>query len=233
MLRIQIVILLTIFSGAIFAQDTLNVIDSKGNRQGYWRKLDSVGRVIYEGRFKDGYPAGEFRYFYPNGKLKVVSILSNQGKKAVTTSYFTNGSKMATGNYLNEKKDSVWQFFSELNGTLASREMYQAGLINGTSNVFYPEGGLSELLNYKNGIKDGLWEQYYVDGKLKLRGTYKAGEKQGPFKAFYNSALPMMEGQYKLGHKDGTWIFYNEKGALLKKEFYDKGKLIKVEEAGK
>ena len=39
---------------------------------------------------------------------------------------------------------------------------------------------------------------------------------------------------FSLSRQSGShMIFYNEKGALLKKEFYDKGKLIKVEEAGK
>jgi antitoxin component YwqK of YwqJK toxin-antitoxin module len=233
MFRISILMLFTFFSCVLFAQDTVNVTDGIGHRQGYWRKLDTAGQIVYEGRFKDGIPAGEFRYYYPNGKLKTISKVSNQGRRAVTVSYFPNGKEMAAGNYVNEKKDSTWQFFSESNGTLVSQETYQAGLINGLSRVFYPEGGLSELYNYKNGIKDGLWEQYYLDGKLKLRGVYKAGDKQGPFKTWYNSGQLMMEGQYSLGHQDGTWIYYTEKGTVSKKEIYDKGALLNVNLPGK
>ncbi len=230
MFRISIVILFVISFAHLAAQDTVNIKDGKGRRQGYWRKLDSAGHKVYEGRFKDGLPDGEFRYYYPDGKLKTVSMVSNQGKRAVTTSYFRNGRKMAAGNYLNEKKDSTWQFFSESNSTIVSEESYQAGIIVGQSKVFYPEGGLSESHYYKNGIRDGLWEQYYLDGKLKLRGAFKAGEKQGAFKTYYNSGRTMMEGQYSQGHQDGEWIFYNEKGALSKKEIYENGKLVKAEE---
>ena len=229
MLRFSILTLFILFSFVTFGQDTLNLTDSKGHRQGPWLKLDSAGRIVYEGRFKDGIPDGEFRYYYPDGKLKTMTVISNKGKRAVTVSYFPNGRKMAAGNYLDEKKDSTWQFFSESNGTVVSQEAYLAGAVNGLSKVFYPEGGLSELHYYRNGTRDGLWEQYYLDGKLKLRGAYKAGEKQGSFKTWYNSGRLMIEGQYSQGHQDGTWTYYNEKGIVSKKEVYEKGDLMKVE----
>lgn len=233
MIRFPILILIAFFSCALSAQDTLNVTDGKGQRQGFWRKLDSAGRVIYEGRFKDGVPAGEFRYFYPDGKLKTVSMVTDMGNRAVTVSYFPNGRKMAAGNYIHEKKDSTWLFFSESNGTLVSMESYRNGMINGLSKVFYPDGGLSEQHYYKNGVRDGLWEQYYLDGKLKLRGGFKTGEKHGLFKTFYNSGRPMIEGQYLQGHQDGKWTYFDEKGSLSKTETYDKGVLLKVEQPGR
>jgi uncharacterized protein len=233
MFRIFIFTLFTIISVAVSGQDTLNITDLNGHKQGFWCKKDSVGHIIYEGRFKNGYPAGEFRYFYPDGKLKTVSILSNLGKKAVTVSYFANGKKMAAGNYINEKKDSTWQFFSEFSGVLVSEEHYKAGVIDGISRIYYPEGGVSEIHNYKNGILDGLWEQYFTDGKIKLRCTYIAGEKQGPFKAFYDSEQLMFTGQYITGHREGIWTYYNEKGGITKKEIYSKGILLKTEEPAK
>jgi len=211
----------------------MNMINSRGNKHGFWRKVDSAGKVIYEGRFKDGIPFGEFRYYYNDGKLKTVSIVSGNGKRAVTVSYFRNGMKMAAGNYLDEKKDSTWQFFSESNGTIVSQEIYKSGRIDGLSKVFYPEGGLSELHFYKNGVKDGLWEQYYLDGKLKLRAAYKAGEKHGLFKTFYNSGKPMIEGQYVQGHQDGTWVYFTEQGKVSKTEVYERGALVKDDQQGK
>ena len=233
MFRISICILFTAISCAMFGQDTLNITDSKGHKQGYWRKLDSHGTVIYEGRFRDGVPEGKFSYYYPDGRLKTVSVVSGEGKRAVTVSYFKNGRKMAAGNYLDEKKDSCWQFFSESDGNLVSEETYKSGLIEGQSKVYFPEGGLSELFNYKNGIKDGPWEQYYPDGKPRLRGIYEAGDKQGPFKTFYNSGQLMMVGQYALGHQNGTWTYYSENGTVSKKEFYENGILLKVDLPGK
>jgi antitoxin component YwqK of YwqJK toxin-antitoxin module len=218
--------MLAIFSCMLFGQDTINTKDAKGLRQGYWRKVDSVGRLIYEGRFRDGIPIGEFLYYYPDGKLKTVSKVSSQGRRASTISYFPGGKKMAVGNYLDEKKDSLWQFYSEFTGNVVSSDTYQNGVINGESKVFYPEGELSEIQIYKDGVKDGPWEQYFPDGKLKLRGSFNAGDKEGKFKAFYNSGIPMITGQYFQGHQDGTWVYYDEKGTMARQEVYNKGRLI-------
>jgi len=227
--RIFILLLFAIFSSSMFGQDTLNMLDDKGLRQGFWCKRDSAGRIMYEGRFKDGLPAGEFRYYYKNGKIKTVSIISDMGKRAKTISYFPNGRKMAEGNYVNEKKDSIWLFFSESKGTLVSEERYSDGFSEGPSKVFYPEGGLSEIHDYKKGVREGLWEQYYLDGKIKLRGTFMAGEKQGLFQTFYTSGKLMISGNYHSGHQDGTWIYYLENGVVSKKEIYDRGSLVKIQ----
>jgi antitoxin component YwqK of YwqJK toxin-antitoxin module len=229
MFRIPALFLLAFFSCSVLAQDTLNMTDSNGKRQGCWRKLDSAGRVIYVGYFHDGVPSGTFRYYYPDGKLKTISKLTNRGKLAETISYYPNGRIMATGNYLNEKKDSTWKFFSESTGTLVSEESYKAGFVDGESRVFYPDGGISELHYFKNGVMDGLWEQYYTDGKLKLRGSYQAGEKHGLFMTFYDSGQKMIEGQYSIGHQDGTWVYYDEKGMVSKKETFSHGDLIRAE----
>ncbi|MEI7895704.1 MAG: toxin-antitoxin system YwqK family antitoxin [bacterium] len=228
-MRISFFFLLLAFTVSGFGQDTVNITDSRGHRQGFWRKNDSSGHVIYEGHFRDGVPSGVFRYFYPDGKLKTLSTLSNQGKRAVTVSYFPNGTKMAEGNYLDEKKDSTWQFFSEYSGALVSRETYLSGQIHGFSKVFYEEGGLSEQQEYKNGAKDGPWEQHYPDGKPKLLGTYKDGKLNGLLKTLYKSGQIMYTGIYVDGYKDKTWLYYNEKGAVTKKEIYRGGKLIKVD----
>ena len=63
-----------------------------------------------------------------------------------------------------------------------------------------------------------------------MRCAYKAGEKQGVFQTWYNSGQLMIIGQYNAGHQDGTWIYYDEKGGISKKEIYHEGSLVKVEE---
>lgn len=207
--------------------DTINFQDAKGRKQGYWRKKDSLGSIQYEGRFVNGFPDGEFRYYYPNGSLKAVSMISQQGKRAHTVSYFKNGRKLAAGVYIDEKKDSIWQFFNEYDGSLVLTEGYRKGIREGLSKVWYPSGVMSELFYYKNGIKSGLWEQYYLDGKLKLRGAFLNGEKNGAFKIFYNSGGVMISGAYHNGHQDGEWNYFTEKGVPSKTEIFDKGTLVK------
>ncbi len=230
MFRHLLFALLLFFNPALRAQDTINRTDASGLRQGFWQKKDSAGNTVYTGRFVDGYPTGEFRYFYPDGKLKALSRFSEKGKKSSTVSFYKNGLKMASGIYLNEKKDSIWQFFNEYDGGLVSEESYKNGLKEGMSKIFNPSGTLSEHFYYKNGQKSGLWEQFYLDSHLKLRGAYLNGEKHGTLNIYYNSGQVMISGHYLAGHQDGIWIYYNEKGELTKKEIYNNGVLLKSEE---
>lgn len=216
--RISLLLLFLIFSTCFFGQDTLNLTDAGGRKQGFWRKTDSSGRKVYEGKFRDGLPYGLFRYYYGSGTIKTESVVSHGGKIARTVSYYPNGKKMAEGKYLNEKKDSTWQFFNETEGALLSEEIYKMGVKDGISKTYFPEGGLAEIITWKNGVKSGPWEQYYSDGKIKFRGTYLDNEKAGVFQAFYMSGKVMFTGKYSNGHQAGQWIYYDENGKLMKKE---------------
>jgi len=216
------------FSVLSFGQDTLNLTDVRGLKQGLWKKTDTSGRKIYIGQFKDGIPYGYFYYYYPDGKMKTESRISAGGKKARTVSYYTNGKKMAAGNYLNEKKDSTWQFFNETDGSLVAEEWYRLGIKDGPSKTYYPDGRIAESLTWKNGLKTGPWEQYYSDGKIKFRGSFLNNEKTSTFSAFGLSGQVMFTGQYSKGHQEGQWLYYDEKGKIIKKEFYKAGILEKT-----
>lgn len=228
--RFFMIVLFVLLAVAACAQDTSNRTDEKGRKQGFWRKTDAAGLKVYEGQFRDGVPQGEFRYFYPDGKLKTVSVITGQGTRARTVSYFKNGKMMASGNYLDEKKDSIWRFYNEKDGNLVSEENYTRGVKNGKSSAFYPDGRVSEWMTWENGQLTGPWEQLYSDGKPKLRAGYKQNEKHGSFTTYYLSGQVMMSGSYDSGHMDGTWIYYDEKGIVTKKEYYSKGVLLKKEE---
>ncbi|MDD4604413.1 MAG: hypothetical protein PHF97_11490 [Bacteroidales bacterium] len=229
MLRIFILVFFTLLSICGIGQDTLNLLDQSGKKNGYWQKHDSLGRLVYEGHFNHGIPEGRFQYYYPSGKIKTISVVSEKGNYASTHSFFPNGQKMASGIYRNEKKDSTWQFFSEIDGSLVSTEEYMAGIKSGSTQVFFPKGALAEMICWKDGIKNGTWEQYYSDSKIKLRGSFLKGEKSGSFKTYYLSGQLMMSGQYATGHQEGTWVYYDEKGQIVKKEIYNQGELLKTE----
>jgi antitoxin component YwqK of YwqJK toxin-antitoxin module len=213
----------------LYAQDTVNQVDAQGKRTGYWIKTDQAGAKVYEGRFMDGIPYGEFRYYYPDGTLKTISVFSDDGQKARSISYYRNGKLMAKGNYLNERKDSTWLFYSEEDSTILSEENYRAGVRDGISKVFLPGHILSEQTTWKNGVQDGPWELYFTDGHLKLKGSYKNGDRDGRFILYYPSGAVMITGSYREGHQDGRWVYLTEKGDTDKTETYEKGVLIDKE----
>jgi antitoxin component YwqK of YwqJK toxin-antitoxin module len=227
MSRFHFILLLFFFTiHTVSGQDTLNRKDAQGRKQGHWIKYDSAGNKAYEGLFKDGVPIGEFRYFFPNGRMRSVTLYSDNGKRATTVSYFPNGMKMAEGRYVKEKKDSIWLFYNQADGSLALEETYRNGVRNGVSRTYYPGGGISGILYWKDGFKDGLWEEYYSNGSIKLHGTFNMNDKEGSYRAFYEAGTPLVIGQYANGHQDGIWTYFDSDGAVSRKETWDKGTLV-------
>ena len=217
-----------IFSTLIASgQDSINRTDASGRRQGKWSRFDKEGHTLYEGQFCDGVPCGVFTYYYANGKTKTVSVMSENGKMARTVSFAANGRKIAEGNFQSEKKDSIWKYFSDFDGVLLSSEHYAAGVKNGESTTFYPNGNIAEQVFFKEGKKEGEWIQYYDDRKVKFKGKYASDEKEGVFAGYYSNGKISISGSYKAGHKDGTWTFYDEKGSVERSEKYSEGALVK------
>ena len=119
-----------------FAQ--VNKVDQKGWKQGPWVKYYPDNKVpIYQGQFKNDKPYGEFRYYFSSGKLK--AIIQHQNNLSNALYYFENDQLMASGNYKEMKKDSVWTNYNS-QGFIISRETYLLDKLNGIRVTYYLEG---------------------------------------------------------------------------------------------
>lgn len=222
--------LITLFLHAQeLTESHINKVDPEGRRQGDWRIYDGEGNLKFTGAFHDGKPIGEFRFFYPNGKIKAIIIQQDSGRVSYATNYHLNGNVLAKGKYVNQMKDSTWLYYSELDGALASEEYYRNGIKEGVWKVYYPEGGVMEEITYKNDLKDGPWNQYFTDGAVKQTSTYAKGLLEGPFIVYHINGKVEVSGSYIHDNKDGTWIYLTEIGELVKKEEYRNGRLIAEE----
>ena len=230
MLRLLLLFGVLISSIGSFSQHTINQTDAQGRKQGAWRKDDKDGYRVYNGQFSDGIPIGKFTYLYPNSKVRTISIFSDNGSVTRTTSWFKNGNLMAKGNYINQRRDSLWQFFSEFDGALVSEEFYKDGKKEGLEKVFYPGEGEAEVITWKDDLRDGPWKQFYDDGTAKLIGGYINNEREGPIKTYFLTGNVHATGYYKNGHQDSLWIYYNDTGKVTLKEYFEKGILLKREE---
>lgn len=214
------------FSG--FTQ-TLNYKDSSGRRQGRWVKVDSAGKKIYEGQFKNNIPQGTFKYYFPGGSVKAVSVFSEDGKTTNTTTWFENGKKNAEGKYVNEKREGVWRFFSEFDESLVAEENYKSGKKNGVAKTYYAGKKVVEEINWKDGLREGPWVQYFDDGTVKLKGSYKNDLKEGQISVFYPTGQKFNTGQYLNGYPEGKWLTYDLDGKLVSTDIYEHGVLIKTD----
>ena len=213
------------------AQDTtMNQLDGTGRKQGLWRVYDESGNLRYEGSFMNDMPVGEFLYYYPNGKLKAISQMIDGGRRSRTRIFHENGRLLAEGNYLDKEKDSTWNYYSDFDGVLISTEYYAGGELDSLLVNYYADGRPAEEIHYAHGKKNGTWIKYFTDGKINLKANYTDGLLQGVMIVYFQNGIPEITGMYHNDFKDGLWMFFNDRGGVLKKETYKMGRIIKTEE---
>jgi len=222
-----ILFFITLFSVCSFsleAQEKTNQTDEEGLRQGYWEQRYPNGNLRYKGHFVDGKPVGELIRYFESGDKMAIMDFDKTGTVARATLFYENGYPAAEGKYVNEKRDSVWKFFSRhQDSLLTAKEMYNMGERDGVSKTFYPGGEVSQTLAYKNGLRHGQWKQFYEGGRLKLEGNYYEDKREGSFKMYNSQGIKEVEGKYEDNLMHGDWKFFNERGDHLYTVEYNRG----------
>ncbi len=202
----------------------INQTDSEGLRQGYWEQRYPNGNIRYKGHFKDGNPVGELLRYFPDGGKMAVMVFDETGTKASAELFYQNGFPAAKGNYVNEKRDSVWLIFSRhREGLLTARVEYDMGERHGVSEIFYTGGEVSQKLNYRNDLRHGTWKQFYQNGQMKLEGNYENGSREGSFVMYLSDGNKEVEGFYRNNLMHGDWKFYDSNGDHLYTVVYNEG----------
>lgn len=227
-LVILFVIASLVFPLSLVSQN-INQTDANGQKQGTWTKTYSNGVPRYEGQFKNNQPVGEFKYYYETGNLKAVTVFSTDGIVARTKTFHENKQPMAEGKYIKQKRDSVWLFYSDVDGKLISSETYKKGLLHGTTKTLYPEtGNVAESIEYKNGIKDGSYKKYFPDGALMTEGTYVNDLLDGKFILYHPNGEVQVKGKYKNGRQIGNWNYFDEDGNPVSENEFKKDNVEEI-----
>lgn len=206
----------------IFKGDTINRTDAKGLKQGPWRRYYDNDQLFSETFFKNGKPVGKTVTWYKSGAPQSELVYSPDGKVARMISWWENGKVKATGKYVQQKKDSTWNYFNERD-TLVTVENYKLGIPHGPWLVYYPSGIKSEEFSYVDGKKGGPFKRYFSTGQLKMDGTYKNDSFDGVVVHFHMNGKPALKGVYRNGLKQGEWLYMNDRGTRDSVEVYLNG----------
>lgn len=234
-MRNSLFLLFILATALAFAQPPKaeNKTDEQGRKQGYWEKKDpQTNKLVYKGTFKDNKPQGLFIYYYAGtDSVHSKSDFRQDGKVAyVQMFHLATGKLQAKGKYINEQKDSVWNFYDE-SGKLISTEGYAGGKKNGVSKIFFQDGKLSEEKNYKNGVPDGPFKMYFDLKAVKAEGAYINGNYNGLCTWFYPDGTAAAKGLYDNGVKKGVWIYKDKAGKITGKEVWVNGKQLNEKES--
>ncbi len=213
----------------VFKGDTINRIDSKGLKQGLWRKYYETDTLYFEGYYKNGKRTGTFRTFHKNGQIQ--SILKFRGNTVISDAelMYDTGILMAKGKYIDKTKDSLWVFFDE-EGKKSAEEFFLKGLKEGSWKIFHKNGVASQLIQYKAGMKNGAYKEFFDSGKIKMDGIMRNDEFVGKLTIYHPNGKIWQTGNYSKGLKDGKWIFNKEDGTLEKEKEFKNGVLTTPEE---
>jgi antitoxin component YwqK of YwqJK toxin-antitoxin module len=207
----------------------INKADINGRKQGLWKVYDEDGNLRYTGNYADGKPMGTFTYYYPSGKVKARMDHLDSGRVIYAKNFHPNGILMAEGKYTEQKKDSIWRYYNEQDGSLAAEERYMNNLKDGVWKVYYPEGMIAEEVTYLNDKKEGAWIQYFTDGKIKSKASWINDRLEGLYLVYHLNGFVEVSGNYIHSERNGIWIFNNDKGELEKREEYINGELVNQE----
>ena len=216
-----------LFTSSIFAQNTVNQVDARGRKQGFWTKKDADGKLIYQATFKDNKPVGEMKRFHPNGKLKAVMIFAEGSELSDAKLFDERGSQIAQGKYAGQEKTDEWSYL--LDSKLVATENYTNGQKNGVSKRFFKTGELLEESNWLNDKLNGLYRSYFQDGRSNLECNYSNGQRNGTFKTWFPNGTLELEAFYKKDTRDNDWKYFDETGKLLYTLKFDLGKLLNPE----
>lgn len=226
-MKIRLLIILLLSVSISFAQTANNQVDAKGKKQGYWKKYDDKGTLLYEGTFKNDVPVGVFNYYHKNGKLKSTTNFIQGVHKVFTTMYHENGKKAAEGIFIDQQKDSIWNYYSE-NSQLINTESYNKGVKDGIWRTYSVQTGtLLEEENYSNDKLNGTKKSYFTNGNLSTQIEYINGKMNGAAESYYPDKTLSSKGLYHQNSRHGNWDFYDKNGRIRKSVEYNHAKELK------
>lgn len=218
----------------VFGQ--INQKDASGKKHGKWIVAHKNStQTAYSGTFEHGKRKGLFTFYYPNGKVKAAMLFTKNGTFARAEMYFEDGTLIAQGNYINEKKDSIWTYYGG-SGYVRKTETWKNGKLYGKTVVYMePQPGDTKLkpvqyMTYRDSILHGEFGEYWPSGQLKRKGHYVDGNMDGEVYEYYESGKRMVIERYKHAVRHGLWVYFNKDGTLNKKRYFHFNRELKGEE---
>lgn len=183
-MRFLFAIFLLAASHVVAQTDTLNRINTEGEKFGYWKitcameqmPCDSPAHILEEGTYKDGVKHGVWIEYHSNGKVKSTKTYKRGKVNGPVKEYYENGKRFMEGN----KKDYRWigevrSYYS--NDTIENIAHFDSiGAVTGTRTQYWPNGKLMlhDDRNNKSGL--GVYREYYENGLVMFEMFYANGK---------------------------------------------------------
>ena len=209
------------------------------------------GIIVGEGVFTDaGEKEGNWKEYYPDGKLKATGSYSKDERNGLWKFYYKSGQLEQFGAYIVGLPDSTWKWYHS-NGKIMREEFFYEGLSDGLMTEydvdgtvitqgdyiegmregkwFYDAGDNRDEGEYIEDMRNGLWESYYSAGSKSFEGKFIDDLPNGKHTWYWQNGKIKQEGSYVMGRKNGDWRKFDKEGFLLIVISYSNGKEVKYD----
>jgi uncharacterized protein len=204
----------------------------QGKQDSVYREWNETGKLALEGFYKDDKPFGIWKYYYFDGREKMVeeyidtfvliqsfwlfdslhsqTIINGTGEKilyhqnGILKEFFTYKDGILDGDF------EEWSIFGyeKLTGS------YTMGKKSGEWKFYYYTGALEKIVNYQDNLLEGEYNYFYDNGQKNVEGTYQDGMKNGIWSWYTNKGTKDMSGNFVNDKQDGDWKYWYPTGEL-------------------
>lgn len=183
------------------------------------------GKRMERGAWVEGKRVGTLELFHPNGQLLGTEnykegvfttngdFFDSTGKPTLQNgtgfriAYAKNGNISYKGNYINQKRHGINQWFFD-NNKLKQESNYENGELQGNSSFYFVTGSIFSKEFYQNGKVNGVVETFHPNGKLLGKAFFRNGIFEKPIEFFDEN------GSSILSNGSGVQIAYHVNGKV-------------------
>ncbi len=190
----------------------------KEQLHGEWQSFYSNNQRCDSGRFDKSLPDGEWKTWFPNGRLKTIRTYGAEKFRYIKADLRRNHPKdkrFAITRYAGRK--SARHFHPQF-GSNTGIDLHLSILKKIQNNT--EDEGSAYHAPYTTCLHHGVYINYYENGDIKDSGNYVNGLRHGLWKESINPDHMYAVGFYLHGVRNSQWKYYTKDDNLVYTEFY-------------
>lgn len=250
MMKSSLVLVLSMFTLTLLAQDKVFVVDSIMNE--YMVSGYANEHFLPKGkRTKKNERTGKWKDYEVD--FENVFLLKGENKRIVR-----NGTYLiySLGKYVDDKRTGKWEHyvledksFEKMhfktstyvnglqegeavyyfpNGKLAAKGFFKNDSMNGEFTEYYPNGKIAARTMFVMDFREGVQTNYFPSGEVQSTTSFVNDKVHGEQIFYYEDGSVQLQSVFSNGLKDGMYRYYRKNGKIWTEKEYREGLLLSV-----
>jgi antitoxin component YwqK of YwqJK toxin-antitoxin module len=240
----------------VVGNDTINLTDTNGKRQGRWvitnailrRECYSEDQKVEEGKYADSKKTGFWKEYYCNKNVKSKIFYENNKPNGYAIIYHENGKIKEEGQWKNNRWVGAYKLYYSNGQVQQSFSFNPSGKREGKQTYFYENGQVMIEGDWQGGKEAGEVKEYYENGDVKSIKDFAAGAIDATSIKTFEPKKPIVKKQHlpeeeieappvivqktekdnlgKMFNGEGYWQLYNSNKQITKDGDFKQNRLM-------